>query len=206
MTFLSQLDWRFAAKDFDTSKPVHEQDIAKILHAVHLAPTSFGLQPFHVVTVSDPDLKKNIRKHAWDQPQIENASHVLVFCTRTDTDVKRIEQLIGIMSGGSLEAREKLAPYEGIMHTSLGTRTPEELKAWGDRQTYIALGFAMAACAELAIDSCPIEGFLPEEVDKILKLSPHIRSTVMLPVGYRTADPTQPKVRFPAEELFTFKE
>ena len=101
--------------------------------------------------------------------------------------------------------RENLATYEGMMRNSLGGRSQEEIKAWGDAQTYIALGFAMAACAELGIDSCPMEGFVPEEIDKILGLPPHLKSAVLLPIGYRKADPERPNVRFPEEDLFSFK-
>ncbi len=203
MTFLSQLTWRNATKDFDPDKNVSAEDLAKIKDSIRMAPTSFGLQPYHVVVVTDADTRKQIREHAWGQAQITDSSHLLVFCTRLDISEKRIDQLIAMMSGGNPAAKEALAAYEGMMRNMLGTRSEAEIKAWGDRQTYIALGFAMAACAELQVDSCPIEGFVPEEVDKILKLPPHLRSVVMLPIGYRQGEPTRVKVRFGEDDLFS---
>ncbi len=203
MTFLSQLTWRNATKDFDPDKRVSDEDLAKIKDSIRMSPTSFGLQPYHVVIVTDAETRAQIREHAWGQAQITDSSHLLVFCTRLDITEKRIDQLIALASGGNPAAKEALAGYEGMMRNALGSRSAEVLKAWGDRQTYIALGFAMAACAELQVDSCPIEGFVPEEVDKILKLPPHIKSVAMLPIGYRKADPTKPKVRFSEADLFS---
>ena len=99
MSFLSQLEWRHAAKEFDRQKPVHEQDLAKILRAVRMAPSSFGLQPYHIVSVSDDAIKEHIREHAWGQPQVTTCTYLLVFCTCTDADEKRIDQLLGLMGG-----------------------------------------------------------------------------------------------------------
>jgi nitroreductase len=93
--------------------------------------------------------------------------------------------------------------YENMMKGALEPRTLEQHKSWADRQTYIAHGFALAACAELKIDSCPIEGFDPAAVDKILGLPEDTSSVVMMPIGYRSEEPQHAKVRFPMSDLFS---
>lgn len=202
MTFLKNLNWRHATKNFDTSKKVSDADLAQLKEAIVMTPTSFGLEPFHVRVVSDQAIKDQIQPVAWDQPQIGACSHLLVFCARTDA-MDRINQYFEIASGGSAEVREKMKGYEDLIRGSLEPRSPEQILDWATRQTYIAHGFALAALAELQIDSCPMEGFDPAAVDKILNLPDHLKSVVMLPIGYRTEDPHHPKVRYPASDLFS---
>lgn len=203
-TFLSQLDWRHAARAFDTKKPVSEADLKKVLLAIRMAPTSFGLQPFRVVVVSDPVMKEKIRGIGWNQPQYSTAAYVLAFVARTDLDA-RIPGLIHLQSGGDEARKVPLAGYEKMMRGYFSKLNPEQIRAWADKQAYIALGFAMAACAELKLDSCPMEGFSPSELDKLLQLPSGEYSSVMLTVGYR--DPAQPvraKIRFSEDDLFSF--
>ena len=107
------------------------------------------------------------------------------------------------MSGGDRNIREKMSRYEDVIRSFLKGKSKDDIKRWADRQTYIALGFAMASCTELKIDSCPIEGFVPEKIDVILNFPEHLKSVVLLPMGYRTEEPSHPKVRFPKEDLFT---
>ncbi len=202
-TFLSQLDWRFATKSFDTSKKVSDSDLHKILEAIRYAPTSFGLQPFHVSVVTDPSVRARIQESAYGQPQVVDASHLLVFAVRTDI-ISRIGAYIELASGGAPEVKAGLVEYQQMMHGTLASRSTEEQLAWSARQAYIALGFALAASAELEIDSCPMEGFDTGAVDAILGLSKEFKVVALLPIGYRTLDPDRKKVRFPAEELITF--
>ena len=202
MTFLSQLNWRHATKSFDPNKKVSDEDLEKIKDAIQMAPTSFGLQPFHVKIITAPAIRDQIRPVSWDQAQITDSSHLLVFCARTDA-MSRIDGYMEIASGGNPEARGKLEMYENLMKGALEPRSPEELKHWADKQTYIAHGFALAACAELKIDSCPIEGFDPAAVDKILGLPENTQSVVLMPIGYRAEEPKHGKVRFPESDLFS---
>lgn len=199
--FLSQLDWRYAVKAFDPSRKVSDEDLNKILDSIRMTPTSFGLQPYKVMTIQKQDLKDQIQKVSWDQPQVGTCSYLLVFCADTDVD-KHIDGYLDIASHGDSEAREKMKGYEEMMRGALDRKTPDEKIFWAQKQIYIALGFAMAACAELQVDSCPMEGFSPADLDKVLELPESLKSTVMLPIGYRDEDPTREKVRFSEEELF----
>ena len=201
-SFLSSLEWRRAIKGFETGRTVGETDLKKILHAVQMAPTSFGLQPFEVHVVKNLELREKMRAQAWNQAQLTTASAVLVFVARNDLK-ERISELLQKLSGGNPQALEGLKVYEGMMRGMLESRTDEERMAWSAKQAYIALGFALSACAELRIDSCPMEGFNPQEFDKLLGLSASRTSVVILPIGYRDeALPLMPQFRFPESDLF----
>lgn len=126
----------------------------------------------------------------------------MVFAARNDAE-NRIDQYVELASNGDPQAKEKLQGYADTMRKDLGNRSKEDLMDWAARQTYIALGFAMAACAELEIDSCPMEGFKAEEFDKILNLPEHMHTVVTLSLGKRKEESGRDKVRFPKEDLFT---
>ena len=129
-------------------------------------------------------------------------SHLLVFCARTDLQ-DRIEAYFQIASNGDDEVRANLKGYEDMMRGFFADKDENFVYAWARNQAYIAHGFALAACAELKIDSCPMEGFDPSAVDEILALPDYLKSVVMLPIGYREVDPHHPKVRYPEDDLFS---
>jgi nitroreductase/dihydropteridine reductase len=204
MSFLSNLSWRYATKTFDTARKVSDVDLDKILEAIRMTPTSFGLQPYHFYVISNQDIQNKIQAVAWNQPQIGTASHVIVFTARTDF-VTNNNEFFELMSGGNPEVRAKLKGYEDMVTWSVGAKSLEDYLAWASKQVYIANGFALAACAELQIDSCAMEGFDPVAVGDILGLPENQKALVMLPIGYRAEweAPRGPKVRFPKESLFT---
>ena len=204
MSFLSNLNWRYATKKFDTARKVSDADLETILEAIRLAPTSFGLQPYRVWVVTNPEIKEKIQAVAWGQPQITTSSHLLVFTARTDLAENK-EEFFTLISGGNPEIRAALKGYEDMVDGFVaGKPTPESVLPWSAKQAYIAHGFALAACAELEIDSCAMEGFDPVAVGEILGLPTSEQAVVMLPIGYRDASETpRPKARFSKEVLFT---
>ncbi len=203
-SFLGQLEWRNAEKNFDPAKPVSEADEAKILEAVRLAPSSFGLQPFHVHVVKSAEVREKMKAAGFGQAQFTDCSFVLIFSGRHDDLGARINKYFEIATGGNAEAMEQMAGYKGMMDGFATGMDKPALKVWAEKQAYIALGFGLAACAELGIDSCPMEGFDRESFDKILGLPESENSVVAMTVGYRKEDATHfPKVRFPKEDLFT---
>jgi len=205
MGFLDKLEWRFATKEFDTNKVVPKDDLNKILKAIRFAPTSYGLQPFHVYVISDLALRKKIKTKSFLQKQIDSCSHLIIFCARTDKkDMgKRVDDYADLSTGDDKIKKLKIQPVKLMMKGSIQTKSDQELSCWSSKQCYIALGFAMAAAAELMIDSCPMEGFDKKAVDKLLNLPSHLKSTVLLPLGYRQKNPNRPKLRFPNDNLFT---
>lgn len=205
MSFISKLNWRYATKSFDSSKKVSPENLAKILEAIRLAPTSFGLQTFHIVHVTNLELRNKLKVLAWNQSQITEASDLLVFCARNDIK-QRIEDYFNLVTGGDENIKTAMSSYKDIM-TGFEANLPEEYKTpWVTRQAYIALGFAMAACAELEIDSCPMEGFEPVGFKNALNLPENIVPVVCLSIGYRSlSDKVRPKVRFDLSDLVSEK-
>lgn len=204
-TVLNQLNWRAAIKKFDPARTIDAATWAALERAVVLSPSGSGLQPWKFVIVTDPALRAQLRTVAYSQPQITDASHLVVFCRRTNmvaADIERFIQRTAEVRGVSLES------LEGFKNSSIKTvtaRTEEGNTNWAARQCYIALGIFLSAAAMMGVDACPMEGFTPDEFDKILGLTEQgYASTVLATAGYRAADDpfaSLPKVRFLAEQV-----
>jgi nitroreductase len=203
MSLLENLNWRFAAKQFDASRKLSAEQISQLKEMIRLTPTSFGLQPYHFILIENNEANTAklaaIQAAAWNQPQITSCSHLLALCARKDLPVVK-EEFFSLISGGNAEARAALATYEGMVDNFL----PNASADWAKKQVYIALGFAMAAAADLQIDSCPMEGFDATAVSAILELPDTLDLTLLLPLGFRPADDvSRPKTRFATEQLFS---
>jgi nitroreductase len=203
MGFLSQLDWRHACKGFDPAKPVANHVLEHIKDAIHKAPTSFGLQPFYVKVITDSALKAKIKDIGWNQPQYTSATEVLVFVARSD--VKAVaDEMFADRGQGDPKIIESLKPYGEMVYGWIkNVSDPTFFTSWSHRQAYLALGFGLAACAELKVDSCPMEGFDRVAMGQLLGLPKDHHASVILALGYR--DPKHvifPKWRFPKKKLF----
>ena len=205
-TLISALNWRYATKVFDPARKISSKDLDTLLQSLVLTPSSFGLQPYRFLVVTDPALKARLREASWGQSQITDCSHLVVFLARqqmTEADVDHLIQRIAKVRGVQADS---LAGYKGMMVGSLvtGPRSAS-VPEWAARQAYIALGQFMAAAAMLGLDTCPMEGLDPKKYDEILGLeATPFRTVVACPVGYRAeADKyaSLAKVRFPVEEL-----
>ena len=206
MQLLDSLRWRYATKRFDEDRKVSPENIAQLKEAVNLAATSFGLQPFRVLVVSDPKVLEDLRTASYNQPQLTESSHVFVFCAMKNMPPEHIDRFVDRMAEVRDVPREQLNDHANYMKGSLAGKTVESIEAWNKRQAYIALGTLLAAAAELGIDSCPMEGFDAGEYDRILGLADKgLTATVICPVGYRSPeDATQHhgKVRVKLETMF----
>jgi nitroreductase len=205
-TLISALNWRYATKVFDPARKISSKDLDTLLQSLVLTPSSFGLQPYRFLVVTDPVLKARLREASWGQSQVTDCSHLVVFLARqqmTEADVDHYIQRIAKVRG---DQPENLAGYRSMIVGTLvtGPRSAS-VPEWAARQAYIALGQFMAAAALLGLDTCPMEGLDPKKYDEILDLeATPFRTVVACPVGYRAeADKyaSLAKVRFPAEEL-----
>lgn len=170
MQLLENLKWRYAVKKYDTSKKVTQQNVEYIKEAVQLAASSYGLQPYKVLEIKNPALREKLKPLSWNQAQITEASHLFIFCNTiavTDLDV---EDSIRLRANIKEIEFEKLAGYGDFVKGKILEKSKEELFHWSAKQAYIGLANAMIACAELKIDSSPIEGFEPAEVNDLLGL------------------------------------
>jgi nitroreductase len=205
-TLISALNWRYATKVFDPSRKISEADLKTLMQSLVLTPSSFGLQPYRFLVVTDPQVRARLREASWGQSQVTDCSHLVVFLARqqmTEADVDHYIERIAQVRG---DRPENLAAYRGMMVGTLVTGPKAAtVSEWAARQAYIALGQFMASAALLGLDSCPMEGLDPKKYDEILGLeSTPFRTVVACPVGYRAeADKyaTLAKVRFPIEEL-----
>jgi nitroreductase len=184
MSFLSNLNWRYATKKFDTTKKVSDADLTQILEAIRMTPSSFGLQPYHFYVVTNQEIKDKIQAASYNQAQIGTASHLILFVARTDFTTNN-DEYFNLMSGGNPEARSQMKGFEDMITGFAAAKSPADYLIWASKQVYIAQGFALAACAELQIDSCAMEGADFGAVEEILGLPASQRALVMLPIGYR---------------------
>lgn len=205
---LEALAWRYATKKFDPSKRLTEAQLAALLEAVRLSPSSYGLQPYKILVVSDPELRKQIQAASWNQSQVTEASHLLVFAHRTDFGPELIESFLDEVAETRGTKPEALAGYGDFMKSKLLGLSAQQKAAWTARQAYIALGTLLSAAAEFQIDACPMEGFEPARVNQILGLdAQHLSAVLLAPIGFRSeADPTRlnQKVRRSHESLFVY--
>jgi nitroreductase len=206
-SLLEKLNWRYATKKMDPSKKVEPEKLELILEAIRMAPTSSGTQPFEVFVVKNPELREKIRAVGWDQAQITEASDLLVFAAWDNYSTDRIDGVVAQME----DERGKSEMLTGYFENLKGMYLPRDAEVnynHAARQAYIALGFALIAAAEAGVDSTPMEGFDPEQVDEILGLKEKgLRSVILLPVGYRQEDQdwlvNMKKVRKSKETLIT---
>ena len=183
---LNLLNWRYATKKMDPSKAVSEADVDTILEAIRLSASSSGLQPYQVLVVTDDELKAKIRAVAWNQAQVTDASHLLVFAAWDHYSAERINQMFDLVNAERGYINEGFEAYRQKLLAFYPQRTPAENFEHAARQAYIGLGSALIAAAELGVDSTPMEGFEPAKVDEILGLSDlGLKSVLLLPLGYR---------------------
>ncbi|MGS2738523.1 NAD(P)H-dependent oxidoreductase [Sinomicrobium sp. M5D2P17] len=199
MNTIEQLRWRYATKKFDAARQLGEDQVEVLKEAFNLTALSFGLQPVKLVIVSDPEKKKELLPHAFDQKQVTDASHLLIFCIETVIDEEFIRSYFDKVKAVRNTSEEVLKPYRDFLIADFNKKTSEEIESWAKNQAYLALGNLLTVCAMEKIDACPMEGFLPGEFDKVLGLGHEgLRSVLIMPVGYRAEDDifsTMEKVR-----------
>ncbi len=206
MTLLESLNWRYAAKRMTGAK-VSEDKLDLLLEAIRLSASGFGLQPYQVLIIENPELKAKIQPIAYGQPQIVESSHLLVFAAWNEVTEDKINHFINTVSQQRNVPVEALGDYKNAIAGSL-LRLPQDVQAtWAAKQVYLAMGTALTAAAELRIDTTPMEGFVPAQLDELLGLKEKgLHSVLMLAVGERHAEADYmtgaAKVRYPKEELF----
>lgn len=207
MSLLDNLNWRYATKRM-TGEKVSEEKLNAILTATELSASSYGLQPYTVLVVSNPEVKQKLQAAAYGQPQLVESSHVLVFCVPRTITSKDVENFIDLTAKERSLPVEALQGYQGMIQGTVDSLTDSEKQVWSSKQVYIALGTALVAAAELKVDSCPMEGFSRADFDEILGLEEKgLHAMVILPIGYRSEEDATSKavkVRKPKENLFQF--
>jgi nitroreductase len=192
--FLKAMAFRHACKAFDTEKQIPTEQFEQILEVIRTSPSSFGMEPWRLIVVRKPELRKALKSACWNQNQITDSSELIIFTTdndavRSDSPyVRKMFERRGLPS-------EAVDAYMGVYKNYLTPIEEDEilLENWTAKQCYIALANAMTYAATLEIDSSPIEGFNKEEVEAILDLEYGHSVAVICAFGYRVKEQSAQK-------------
>lgn len=204
MDSIESLQWRYATKKFDSEKNLDPNQLELLAQAFNLTATSYGLQPCRLIVVQDQELKEKMLPHSYGQMQVKDASAVLVICT-TAVDEQYVKDYFSIVKKVRNTPDEVIQPFQDFLTSSFSKMDSAEIELWAKNQAYLILGNLLTVCAQQQIDSCPMEGFVPEKIDELLDLKAKgLKSTLLLPVGYRATDDMMSqlkKVRRPQQEM-----
>lgn len=203
---IGQLNWRYATKQFDLQRKISPRDWTTLEEALLLTPSSFGLQPWKFIVVTDQPTREKLVAASWGQRQVADASHLVVFAVKTNLGEQDIDNYVNRISEVRGAPRDALAGFRDIMVGSVvNGRNETARKDWAIRQVYIAMGNFLTSAALLGVDACPMEGIEPAKYDQILGLDKlRLNAVVVAAAGYRALTDKyaqQKKVRFPKEEV-----
>jgi nitroreductase len=202
---LDKLKWRYATKKFDPSKKLSEDQIKTLKEAFNLTATSYGLQTIKLIVVENLQKREEILPAAYNQKQVVEASHLLIICIQNEVSGDDVDSYYKQLHNERQTPNEVLEPYKNQLKSVIQNMSETKREEWTIRQAYIALGNLMTVCAFENIDSCPMEGFIPAEVDRILNLKDfNLKSVLLLPVGFRAENDmfaSLKKVRKPLNEV-----
>lgn len=203
---LKALNWRYATKVFDPTKKIPAEVWHTIEQSLVLTPSSYGLQPYKFLVIANPAKRQELLPHSWNQKQVVDASHFVVFAARTATKESDVDKFIERVSRVRGVPAESLGTYRGMILSDVVNGPRGKIAhEWATRQAYIALGNLMTAAAVLGVDACPMEGFNPAEYNRVLGLEgTEFKAVVACALGHRAASDKYaglPKVRFDTSEL-----
>ncbi|MFA5300648.1 MAG: NAD(P)H-dependent oxidoreductase, partial [Lutibacter sp.] len=170
MEFINKMEWRYATKLFDTTRKIPREDLELIKRSIQLAPSSYGLQLYKVIIIENQKLKEALKPISDNQNQITDCSHLFVFCNYTSVNDEYIDEYVLLKSKTQQIDIKQLETYGTYLKTKLSKKTQEQRTNWLKNQSYLALGNLLAACADLKIDACPMEGFDSEQYNRVLEL------------------------------------
>lgn len=200
---LAQLNWRYAVKRFDPTRRVDDPTWQALEQSLILTPSSYGLQPWKFIVICDDKIKAALPAISWNQMQPRDCSHMVVFAARRSMDAPYIDNYMTSITNVRELPAGKMDGYRNVLVKTVAKM--ESHLDWNARQVYIALGQLMVAAAVLGVDTCPMEGILAAEYDKLLGLEDSdYTSIVGCAVGYRhpeDREATAKKVRFNADEI-----
>jgi nitroreductase len=204
---IEDLNWRYATKKYDTTKKISAEDFNTIKESLRLSPSSFGLQPLKYIVVENKELREELKVHSFNQSQITDASHMIVFCSFIDIKENHIDQYIENIAKTRSQDIEKIVGFGDYMKKEIFPMDKSLLANWNSKQAYIALGQVLHTCANLRIDATPMEGFKAEKYNEVLGLEEqNLKSILVCAFGYRSNDDLNSsllKVRKSQNDLFT---
>ena len=207
MNIIEQLNWRYATKVFDKTKKISPENFNEILEAFRLTPTSLGFQHHELLVIESTEIREKLLAYSWNQKQVTDASHYLVFCTKNELLEEDIVKHVEYISKVREIPLEKVLPYGERIRHFMSVKTDTQIN-WLGQQIFIALGNVLTTCAVKGIDSCAIGGFQADKYTEVLNLKEKgLTPLVCLAVGYRSEEDTYQllnKVRKPLNELVRY--
>jgi len=203
---IESLNWRYAVKKFDANKKIDEKTWSALEDSLVLTPSSYGLQPWKFLIVTNPEKKQQLTAVSWNQKQVEDCSHLVVFVVKEKMDEEHVQKFIEQTAKVRGIDAQSLEGYKKMMVGDVvnGPRGKNSFE-WASRQAYIALGNFMTSAAVLGVDTCPMEGIDPAKYDEILGLvGSGWKTVVACPAGYRSPEDKYEqlkKVRFDTKDL-----
>ncbi len=193
MTIIHKLKWRYATKHFEAGKIIPEEDITQLLEATRLSASALGLQPYKFLVIKNHDLKKELAKYSFHGIDVANASHLIVFASMNEVSDEYIKETIRMTEEIRALEPGSLKDLEDLSIKLIRAKSPEELKQWSQKQSYVALATLILAAADMKIDMCPMEVIDHEAYNQILGLDKeNLHATVVGVLGYRKHnDPDQ---------------
>ncbi|WP_200817002.1 NAD(P)H-dependent oxidoreductase [Chitinophaga eiseniae] len=205
MDIIQKLEWRYAVKKFDPAKKLTAAQLDRLTTATRLSASSYGLQPYKVLIVENPAIRERLRAASWNQPQITDASQLVVFARVSDLNESHVDDYTNNIAATRNINPEDLAGFAGVMKGTVNRLDAAGAAAWTSKQAYLALGTLLTAAAAEGIDACPIEGFDAAQYDEILGLKDKGLATVVIAaIGFRAEEDTMQyakKVRKPIAEF-----
>jgi nitroreductase len=202
---IESLKWRYSVNNFDTNKKLSEVELNELLESIILAPSSFGLQPWKFIAVTNPEIRAQLQAAGYNQTKISESSHLIVFAVQKNIDEAYVDNFIQSVASTRGISIESLVGLKGMIMGAVVARPVEQKIEWAARQVYIALGVLIATAATMNIDVAPMEGFEPQKFDEILGLGGMgLESKVIASVGFRKSDDPEAeykKVRFAKDDL-----
>lgn len=203
--FMKAMEFRHACKVFDESKKISDADMHFILECARKSPSSFGMEAWKFLVITNEELKAKLRPHCWDQVQVTSCSHLVVILAGIESVKVESGEVKKRFSRRQMP-QEMLDTYMGIYadHLKETLSSDENIYAWTARQSYIAAANMMTGAATLGIDSCPIEGFVKDELEAVLELdTTKFQVAMVLPFGYRI-NPQSTQMRLAFDEVVEF--
>lgn len=205
MDILEKLAWRYATKKFDPAKKLEQEQLDRVLRATNLSASSYGLQPYKIIVVSDPAVREQLKAASWNQPQITDASHLVIFAAYNNLGEQHVDHYIENIAGTRQLDKAQLGGFGDMVKGVVKRLDKEAAAVWTAKQAYLALGTLLTASAADGIDTCPMEGFNAAAYDEILGLKEKgLRTVVIAAVGFRAEDDGMQhakKVRKPLNEF-----
>lgn len=204
--YIEDLQWRYATKIFDATRKISDDNLEILKNAMQLSASSYGLQPYEILIIKNSEIRKKLKAASWNQPQITDASCLIVLANSVNFNEGSINDYILNIAGTRSISTSVLDGLKQTMSQTLLTKSSEDLNNWTSKQAYIVLGNLLSAAANLHIDACPMEGFDASQYNDILGLSEKgLNAAVIVAIGYRAEDDTTQhlqKVRKPKTQLF----